>query len=128
MAAGNHEKAMWYTDMSLSMNPTMEEGLRLKEQMTAKAYWSQQPQDSSIRFAIQRMIMAELGKPYRPVVYPGKPRDDAQIDPAVRAALGMMPLIEESPPVFRSYKAKSIVKPAPKTTDQKGQATPPRTK
>jgi type IV pilus assembly protein PilQ len=128
MAAGNHEKAMWYTDMSLSMNPTMEEGLRLKEQMTAKAYWSQQPQDSSIRFAIQRMIMAELGKPYRPVVYPGKPRDDAQIDPAVRAAMGMMPLIEESPPVFRSYKAKSIVKPAPKTTDQKGQATPPRTK
>jgi len=128
LAAGNYEKAMWYTDMTLSMNPTMEEGIRLKEQLTAKAYWSQQPQDSSVRFAIQRMIMTELGKPYRPAIYPAKPRDAAQMDPAVRSALGAMPLIEEAPPEFRSYRTGSVVKQAPKTTDQKGQAPPPRTK
>ena len=128
LASGDSEKAMWYTDMALSMNPTMEEGIRLKEQMTAKAYWAEQPQDSSIRFAIQRMIMAEMGKPYRPVSYPAKPRDDAKLDPAVRAALGSAPLIEESQPVFRSYRAHSVVKPAPKTTDQKGQAPLPPTK
>ncbi|MCY2931987.1 MAG: hypothetical protein NTV86_21325 [Planctomycetota bacterium] len=128
LAAGDFEKAMWYTDMTLSMNPTMEEAIRLKEQMTVKAYWSQQPQDSSVRFVIQRMIMAEMGKPYRPVVYPAKPRDDAKLDPATRKALGRMPLIEESQPIFRSYRATPVVKPAPKTTDQSGQTAPPRTK
>jgi type IV pilus assembly protein PilQ len=96
--AGDREKAMWYVDMALSMNPTMEEAIRLKERMTARSYWAGQPQYSSIRYVIQQMLMAELGKPYRRVTYPRRPRNAANIDPQVRKMLGMRALIEDPLP------------------------------
>jgi hypothetical protein len=125
LQAGDPEKALWYTDMTLSMNPTMEEAIRLKERLTAKAYWADQPQDSSVRFLIQRMILSELVRPYRPANYPAKPRTAADLDPAVRKALGMMPLLEEPAPLFRSCKDKAVIKKGGQNADQKDKALPP---
>ncbi len=86
---GNPDKALWNVDMALSLAPRMEEAMRLKERLTERAFWADQPQVSTVRYVIQRMIMQELGKPVERIIVPGKPRNAADVSPDVREALGI---------------------------------------
>jgi type IV pilus assembly protein PilQ len=92
---GNRDKALWNIDMALSMAPRFLDALRLREQITAKAYWACQAKLSSVRHVIQRMIMQELGLPYDRVTIPLKPRDGADLPEDVRKAFGIERLIED---------------------------------
>lgn len=76
----------------------MEEAIRLKERLTEKAYWSDEHRYSTTKYIIEKMIMGELGMPDTLVIPPDKPRDAKDIDPKVREAFGMKPLIEEPLP------------------------------
>jgi len=98
---GDVKKAEWLVDMTLSLNPRMEEAIRIKERLTQKAYWADQSQNSSIRYVIERMISEELGKPVERVIPWRKPRDGSKVEEPVRSGLGIRkrtedPLIGES--------------------------------
>jgi len=95
---GDRGKALWNVDMALSMNPRMEEAIRLKERLTEKAYWSDESRISSIKYVIQKMVMQELGLPFERIVPPVKPRDPKKVQPVVREALGIGDLYEDPIP------------------------------
>jgi len=94
LAAGDREKALWNVDMALSMQPRMEEGIRLKERLMEQAYWADESRISSVRYVIERMMMQELGKPFQRVVPTEKPRDPADLPEDVRERFGLQGLIE----------------------------------
>ncbi|MCD6365134.1 MAG: secretin and TonB N-terminal domain-containing protein [Planctomycetes bacterium] len=94
MAEANPRLALWYVDMALSMQPTMEEAIRLKERLTKKACWEDEPQYSAAKYMIQKMIMNELGKPVTLVIPWRKPRDGKDVDEQAAKALGIGPLHE----------------------------------
>jgi len=95
---GKETTALWNVDMALGLQPRLEEAIRLKERLTGKAYWSDHPQESSIKYVIQRMIMQELGRPVEEIIPPDKPRDGNMVDPEVRDALGIEPRPEPPRP------------------------------
>ena len=91
---GDREKAQWDLDLALSMRPRMIEAIRLKEQLTQKAYWADSARHSAVKYVIQQMIMQELGKPLEGIIPPRKPRNAEGIDPEVKKALGIEPRLE----------------------------------
>ena len=95
---GKEAEALWNLDMALSMKCRMIEAIRLREQITQKAYWSDAARHSAVKYIIQRMIMHELGKPVEPIIPPDKPRNTQGVDPAVRKALGIEPRVEKPLP------------------------------
>ena len=94
LAAGDRDKALWNVDMALSMQPRMDEAIRLKERLEEQAYWADETRVSTVRYVIQRMIMQDLGKPFQMVIPPDKPRDAGELPEDVRGRLGMQSLIE----------------------------------
>jgi len=95
---GRRGWALWHVDMALSLEPRMEEAIRLKERLTERTYWSDQSQYSAAKYVVQRMIMAELGKPVERVIPPRKPRDTGELGPDIRKAFGISPRIEDPLP------------------------------
>jgi len=89
LSAGRMDKSLWNIDSALSLEPRMEEAIRIKERLTRKAYWSDQAQYSSVKYIVQRMIMQELGVPVERVIPPAKPRDVRILDQEARKALGI---------------------------------------
>ncbi|MCJ7543832.1 MAG: hypothetical protein MUP47_04580 [Phycisphaerae bacterium] len=119
LGKGNRAMALWNLDMALSMVPTLEEAIRLKEQLSGRAYWADYPQDSVFKYVIQRMIMHDLGKPTELVIPPAKPRHPSALDKPVQDAFGMADRIElplgepaPSPEPAEDAKAESDTKPA----------------
>jgi len=86
---GEVDKALWDVDMALSLEPRMMEAIKLKERLTDRAYWHDQPRHSAIKYIIQRMIMNELGRPVDEVITPDKPLDVNEIHPDARKAMGI---------------------------------------
>ncbi len=86
---GHRTIALWDVDMALSMEPFLEEAIRLKERLMGQPLWADYSTDSSIRYVIQRMIMQDLGKPAEMVITPAKPRSATKLDPKIRDAFGM---------------------------------------
>ena len=124
---GDVSKAMWNVDIALSLEPKMIEAIRLKERLSRKAYWADQPAFMSTRNIIKRMIMEDLEEPFEKVTYPFKPLDANKQTPAVRKRLGIenrkiLPLNWPGPPKARldtptpkaKPKAKVKARPAPK--------------
>ena len=108
--AGNREQAMWDIDMALSIRPKMIEAIRLKEQLTQKAFWSREVQNAPTRYIVERMIMQELGKCYETVIPPQRPLDATKIPADVRQHLGIEPEICPSLPKMDMPMPKSDVK------------------
>jgi type IV pilus assembly protein PilQ len=99
---GKSGEALWNVDMALSMEPRMLSAIRMKEQLTERAYWSDENQYSSARFILQRMIMSELDRPYEEIIPPERPLDEKQIPEDVREKMGIEPLPTQplpTPPV-----------------------------
>ncbi len=90
---GKREQAMWDLDMALSIRPRLMEAISLKEQLTRKAYWADDVQNAPTRFAVERMIMQELGKCYKTIIPPDRPLNEGKIPEDVRKALGIQPTI-----------------------------------
>jgi len=112
---GRHDWALWCIDLALSLQPRMEEAIRLKERLTGTAYWSGESQESAAKYVIQRMMMQEMGKPVEQIIPPGKPRDADAVDPEVRKAFGIekRPETPLPPPrVKKGSKPKSTTLPA----------------
>ncbi len=109
LSEGQREKALWNVDMALGMEPRLEEALRLKERLTEAAYWSDNAQSSVIKYAIQRMIMHELGKPVERIIPPAKPRSGADVDEDVRERLGIEQRYEDPLPPVPDYKLRSDI-------------------
>jgi hypothetical protein len=104
LSRGNRSMAMWNIDLALSLVPTLEEGIRLKERLSGRPYWADYAQDSAIKYVVQRMIMQDLGRPMELVIPPGKPRQASSLDKPVQDAFGManrfeLPLGEATPAV-----------------------------
>jgi len=117
---GETEKALWDLDLALSMRPKMIEAIRLKERLTQKAYWADSARHSAVKYAIQRMIMHELGRPVEGIIPPDKPRNAEGIDPAVKKALGIEPRLE--PPLPGAVERKAApAGPKPKPPAKKAQ-------
>lgn len=95
MSEGKTDKALWNVDMALSLEPRMEEAIRLRERITGQAFWSDYAQDTSAHFVIQRMMMQDLHRPVERMIPPAKPRDAANIEPVVREAFGVTPRFED---------------------------------
>ena len=91
LAAGDIQKALWDVNMALSLQPRLEEAMRMKERLTNQALWAQESRVSSAGYIIQRMIMQELGQPVEKVAIPRKPRDGMLLDKKIRDALGVGP-------------------------------------
>ena len=91
LRTGRRDRAMWDLDLALSMNPDIQEAVRLKERLTQKAYWADEPRVSASRYIIQRMIMHELGKPVGDVILPDKPQNAEGLDAETKKALGIQP-------------------------------------
>ncbi len=119
LAEGKRGCALWNIDMALSMEPRMEEAIRLKERLTERAYWADEAQFSSARYMLERMMMTELGAPVERVITPQKPRDNDRLSPDVRKAFGMQSRIED--PLIGSGRPddqEADVKTPPKQADQ----------
>jgi len=94
MRSGDQEKALWLLDLTLAQTPKMIEAIRLKERLTRKAFWADEARTSTVRFAIQRMIMQDLGKPVEGILAPSaKPANAEGLDPEVRKAFGIQPRV-----------------------------------
>jgi len=95
---GKRDRALWNLDLALACDPRQVDAIRLKEQVTQKAYWSDLPRNSAANHVIQRMIMQELGKPVERIIPPDKPLDADRVDPDVRKALGIQQRIQDPLP------------------------------
>ncbi len=129
MAEGDYAKALWNVDLALSMDPRLIEAIRLKEQLTGKAYWAKEATNTSVRYLIQQMVMQELNKPMDPVITPGRPLDVEKIDPKVREAFGIRAKpaspkmeIKKVEVIKSSAKAAGQPKEAPKAATQPAKA------
>jgi type IV pilus assembly protein PilQ len=72
---GKLDKARWDLDMALVRRPTLIEAIEMRENLTDKAYWAEEARQSTVNNAIERILMFEMGKDFRKVVTPVKPRD-----------------------------------------------------
>ncbi|MCE5327289.1 MAG: hypothetical protein LLG01_12850 [Planctomycetaceae bacterium] len=91
MNEGNYGLSLWSLDLALSLRPRMLEAIRLREEILGRTYWAHHARHSSVKYAVQRMIMQELGRPYEPIVPPDKPLRPEVIPPDVRQNLGIGP-------------------------------------
>jgi len=72
---GRLDRARWDIEMALCRRPSLVEAIELKENLTDKAYWAEEARHTTVKDAIQRIMMFELGKDFRKAVVPAKPRD-----------------------------------------------------
>lgn len=72
---GQLDKARWDIEMALCRRPSLPEAIEMKENLTEKAYWAEEARHTTVRDAIQRIMMHEMGKDFRKTVTPVKPRD-----------------------------------------------------
>jgi type IV pilus assembly protein PilQ len=119
LSEGNRERALWHVDTALSMLPQMEEAVRLRGQLTGKAYWSEEGRYSTARYLIQKMVMNELGKPVDSVIPPAKPRDGAELDEDVRRAFNITGLNEVPlPPAAHEAMVPAVVEEEASPTEE----------
>lgn len=79
--AGNTDKALWYTNLALHLDPTMVEALRLKQELTGEQFYYLKP--SILEHAIDATINAqieELG-----ATKPAAPAGDAEAEAEAEA-------------------------------------------
>ena len=98
LVQGRLDRALWNTDMALSLNPRFIDAIRLKERMTEQAYWAQEGKTSSVKYLLQRMIMEDLHQPASRVIPPRKPLDGDGLSDDVRDAIGIRPILEDPLP------------------------------
>ncbi|KKN81266.1 hypothetical protein LCGC14_0321030 [marine sediment metagenome] len=98
LVQGRLDRALWNTDMALSLHPRFIEAIRLKERMTEQAYWAQEGRTSSVKYVLQRMIMEDLHQPVSRVIVPRKPLDGIGLSDDVRDAIGIRPILEDPLP------------------------------
>jgi len=96
--AGNTQKAMWNVDVALSMDPRLLEAIRLKEELTRKAYWSDEAQVSTVQYLIQQMMLEELGLEIDEITPPQKPLDTEVLDRRIIEAFGIIPRVDRYSP------------------------------
>lgn len=89
LRAGDRERALWDIDMALSIRPRFIEAMRLKEQITQKAFWADEARHAPSRYIVERMVMQELGKCYNMVIPPDRPLRQNRLPEDVRKALGI---------------------------------------
>ena len=106
LSAGDVDKATWDVDMALSIYPTFEEAISMKEQLTEEAYWSDEARVSSVRQLVQRLMMQEMHKPAETIISPLKPLHAEDVDPQVRKAFGIGKRYRE--PIFGPPKPAEI--------------------
>ncbi|MHC4562578.1 MAG: secretin N-terminal domain-containing protein [Planctomycetota bacterium] len=129
---GRRDKALWYTDMTLSLDPRLLEAIRLKERLTEEAYWAREAEASSAKNVIQRMMMEELKRPGSKVIYPNKPLDGKGLKSKTRKAFGIrrrreVPLPETHPSSAenpREQVVKADTKPADESKDAGDSSAP----
>jgi len=124
LGRGDRDKALWDVTLALSLEPRMQEAIRLKEQLTNEAIWAHEARYSSVAHLIQRMIMQELGEPAEKAVPPAKPRNGMRLDEKIRGALGIGRLLElplRSPAGTETPAAKQP--PAPGATTKPAQGS-----
>ncbi len=131
VAEGKIDLALCDLDMALSMQPRQIEAIRLKERLTRKAYWADEPRDSSIDYVIQHMMMHELGKPTSDIIPPRKPLEASRVDPAVRESMGIEQEYQEPLPIGKLIDGRQCQEPLRKSGDSKtnsaGNASPTTT-
>jgi type IV pilus assembly protein PilQ len=98
LQAGDRERALWHTELALSLDTRMDEAIRLKERLTDQAYWSRDTQWGASRFLIQRMMMNELGKPMETVTPPYKPLHTETLPEDAKKSLNIAPRIQRPLP------------------------------
>jgi len=118
LLAGDLEKAEWNIDMALSLEPRMIEAIELKEKITDKAYWSETAQFSVVKYLVERLIMNDLGKPYRWIIPPERPLDDMKLDPEVRDRLLIHPEPTDPVPGLSEAKRSAELKAQQELADQ----------
>ena len=123
LAGGDVEKATWDVNMALSLEPRMEQAIRMKERLTNEAIWAHESRYSSAHYIIQRMIMQEMGRPVEEVIPPLRPRDEMKLHKKIRDAFGMgprpeLPLNIPARPQRPAGGAKAV-KPSPTTRPAK---------
>ena len=122
LRAGRRDQAMWDLDLALSMNPSIQEAVRLKERLTQKAFWADEPRASASKYIIQRMILHELGIPAQGLIPPDKPQNAQGLPPEAKKALGIQPRLLEPLPdedLRPAPKSPPQAKPNAKSTDAK---------
>jgi type IV pilus assembly protein PilQ len=72
---GRLNRARWDLDMALARRPGLPEAIEMRENLTDKAYWAEEARQSTVRDAIDRILMFKMGKDFRKTVTPAKPRD-----------------------------------------------------
>jgi type IV pilus assembly protein PilQ len=110
---GRLDKARWNLDMALCRRPTLTEGIEMRENLTDKAYWAEEARQSTVKDAIHRILMFEMGEDFRKTVPPVQPRD--YILPFRKGARS----IEKDKPVNRTAKPVSKKTPVKKTANTK---------
>lgn len=85
---GEMDKAHWWLDLCLSLQPDLVEAMLLKERMTDQASWADPPQFADTRFLVTRMLMQELGYDAETVLPPQRPLRNKDLRPQVRKAVG----------------------------------------
>ncbi len=118
---GHNFRALWDLNITLSLEPRMEEALRLKERLTKEAVWAHEPRYSETGYVIQRMIMQNLGQPTEKVTIPLKPADGIILEKEIRRALGIghrieLPFEETDPPLKPAKSSKEKKPPTDDTT------------
>ena len=111
VAEGKTDLALCDLDMALSMQPRQIEAIRLKERLTRKAYWADEPRDSSIDYVIQHMMMHELGKPTSDIIPPRKPLEARRVDPAERESMGIEEEYQEPLPIGKLIEGRRFQDP-----------------
>lgn len=95
------DKAMWYLDLALSIEPQEESAIKLKEEITGTPYWASVPRFSSTQQFVERAIMCDLSLSPDSVQYPTKPLDTSKIPAKARQRLGIdASLDKRMDPVF----------------------------
>ena len=126
-AMGNTDAAMWDLNMTLSLSPAMQEALQLKEHLTGKAIWANEPRLSSARWVIQKMIANELGINVNRMITPNKPLDANELPEKLRDSMGIgntpeAPVAPTSAPVELKTDSRSTDSGSEAQGDQAAQA------
>ena len=109
MKAGRTLQAQWEVTAALAVDPRLMEAIKLRERLSEKAYWADEARYSSVKYALQKMLMKKLGKDVREIIPPDRPAKLERMDPDIRKALGIMetrrPPKKTAPPAPRTQPA-----------------------
>ncbi|MFB3891510.1 MAG: secretin and TonB N-terminal domain-containing protein [Phycisphaerae bacterium] len=115
---GDISKALWNSDVALSMSPQMPEAITLNEQVTRKAYWHNEVRRSDAQWIIQQMMMEEIGKPFEEGVPPIKPLNVNKLPTDVRDVLDLKQRAVMPLPLLIDTDGRPVIKsPATQPTD-----------